>query len=361
MDPGWKIIPVLNKKDCEEISQSIQEDILNTTFGLTGEMKNAKKCPNIWQLFTDPKLREEYLDNSKCIWQNNFSQKPLVSKSCGMTNIYHNPLVREKILFNPDIINSITEEYEKKLDEKEEIIYAKGPERVSIKPKGSTNMDRHIDDNFQEHELRIQGFVTLQMNKSKQGNMSAVGSIEILSNFNWYFDAYSLFIENNPEHESETFNSEKNPIILDKTFQNSIEPFNEWLQEKFYSDTIKRKYYNFLKEHPLPEDFQKIVWEFPPLKNGDLFIWDSRCPHRNTKNKSDVSRIVAYVSLYPISTWEKMGKPNILNMFLGKEKSLNGEKNRDNREEKEFYKDDWKQRVSIDKTDPLIQKLLNLK
>jgi hypothetical protein len=355
MEKGWQIIPILSKPQCEEISQSVKQDVLNTTFGLTKEISNFNKCLNGWELFTNPSLRKEYLSNPECIWQNNFSQKPLVSKSCGMVNIFHNPLVRQHILFNAEVVEAIEAEYGEK------VIYAKGSERVSIKPKGSIDMERHMDDNFQNPEKRIQAFVTLEIDSNNKRKMDSIGSIEVLSNFNHYFDYYPLFIEKNPEYDNETVKSSKIPVVLDKTFLKSIEPFNEWLQEKFYSETIKKSYKKFMDVHPIPEEFQQIEWEFPNICKGDLFIWDSKLPHRNTKNKSDTLRIVAYVSLYPISTWENLGKPNILNMFLGKTKSLNGEKNRDNREEKEYYDDDWDTRVAMDLKNPLIKKLLNLK
>jgi hypothetical protein len=352
MNVGWKIVPVLKKRKCREISESIKNDIVNTTFGLADELDNFNKCPNKWELFTNPQLREEYLDNPKCIWKNNFTHKPYVSKSCGMANIFHNPLVREEILFNEEIINPILEEYG------EEAIYAKGTERVSIKVKGSTDMERHIDTNYVNYEKRIQAFVTLEIDPSE--DMKNKGSIEILSNFSNYFDYYPLFISKHPEYKGELTTTDKLPVKLDKFFINSIDDFNTWLKENFYTKKLTKKFLQFKEEHPIPPTFQEIKWEYPPIKTGDLFIWDCRLPHRNTKNKSDIPRIVAYVSLYPISTWENLGKPNIYNMFIGKTKSLNGEKNRDNEEEKSFYEDEWEDRVSIDKTNPLVQKLLHL-
>ncbi len=39
---------------------------------------------------------------------------------------------------------------------------------------------------------------------------------------------------------------------------------------------------------------------------------------------------------------------------------INGEKNRDNEEEKSFYQDEWEDRVEIDITQPLIKRLLHL-
>lgn len=103
-----------------------------------------------------------------------------------------------------------------------------------------------------------------------------------------------------------------------------------------------------------------MIWEFPSLKIGDLFVWDSKIPHRNTKNKSCIPRIVSYISLYPISTWKKLGNPNIYDMFAGKNKSLNGENNMDNEEEKKYYTNDWTDRVKLDINNDFVKSLLNL-
>lgn len=349
MDKGWKIVPVLSQEKAFQITESIKDDIINITFGLSGEKDNFNNCPNKWELFTDVKLREQYLNNSKCIWKNNFSQTPHLSKSCGMVNIFHNPLVRNEILFNNEIISHIKSEYN------ENVFYAKGPERVSLKPKGSIDMAKHIDNSFVNPENRIQAFVTLEIDSTKEKDN---GSIAILSNFNNYFFYYSFFINENPSYKGETFTLDKNPIQLDELFISSIAPFNLWLKENFYTFDIKEKYSNFKNKHTIPDLFQKIEWEQPALKNGDLFVWDSKCPHYNTRNKSDICRVVAYISLYPRSTWENLGKPNIYNMFIGKTKSFNGEKNRDNNEEKEFYSSVWNERTNIDTNNPSIQQLI---
>jgi hypothetical protein len=45
------------------------------------------------QLLTDPELRKKQLKNPKCIWHNNNPRKPIISKSAGMLNRYHNELI----------------------------------------------------------------------------------------------------------------------------------------------------------------------------------------------------------------------------------------------------------------------------
>lgn len=312
MDKSWKIIiHVLDSETCNIISNSIYRDIVYTTFGLSGELDNYLRCPNSLKLFTDSKLREKYLKNPNCVWRHNFSQRPLVSKNCGMVNIYHNREVKDYITFNPNILNHIISEYNEKA------IYAKGPERVSMKVEGSTDMNRHMDTNFKNHENRIQAFVTLSIDISTNRDLSSIGSIEVLSNFNNYFDFYKYFIEENSDYNSETYKSDKNPVILDKIFIESIPYFNNWIKEKIYKE-------NKYPEIKKPINFQEMIWEFPSLKIGDLFVWDSKIPHRNTKNKSCIPRIVSYISLYPISTWKKLGNPNIYDMFAGKSKSQIG-------------------------------------
>lgn len=360
---GWAIYPVLEKKLALEIATILYNEVLQTTFVPSGEYDNVVACPTPDQLLVNPTLRKQYLRNPSCVWRNNNSRNPIVSKSCGMANIYHNPQVRDHILFNPIIYDIIHQAYQHLLPENKDLklVYAKGPERVGIKPKGASDMERHMDTTFiLPHQHRVQAFVTLNIDEHKDVN---VGSIEVLSNFHHYFAYYPIFLKYHPQYIGVTATSVKYPLNLDTQFMQSLPVFETWLQTTFYSSNISTEWSQFIQSNPIPLMYLTIHWIQPKLTIGDLFIFDARCPHRNTKNTSHIPRIVAYVSLYPVEFWDAILCPSIIDMFTGNPVSKGMEVNsihRDNPEEREYFKDSWTQRTTINYDNYNIRQVLGL-
>src|SRR5580704_3036529 len=98
---GWCVIPkIINHP--EEIAKSIMDETLGCVFTEENDLKAIEemkkdKIDPLW-LLTHPNLRKKYLDEPDSIWHNKNPRTPKISRNCGMSNIYHNNLVRDRIL-----------------------------------------------------------------------------------------------------------------------------------------------------------------------------------------------------------------------------------------------------------------------
>jgi hypothetical protein len=382
---GWCVLPSLVDKPAE-IAKSIMEETLECLFTEEDDLRAIENMKedgiDPFLLLTQPDLREKYLDDPTSIWHNGNMRQPKLSRNTGMMNIYFNNMVRDKILFNENIYNTINLLYECLTGIKEDSIYLYGSDRVAIKAKGSTDMPYHIDCNivyngrpcFSENDVefisapthpltmfRIQSIVTLQIDSEEKFN----GRTEILSGYNRYFLLGIKFFSRYFPLKKYKKGREFVPIILTDVFKQHLSSFLEYVKSFYFEDTEKLIPFaeTSLKEEELhiydslPKERVEIEWLMPRVKEGDILCFDQRLPHRNTKNKSSISRVSTFISLYPKSYYNLDVDVPIYNLFEGKvEKSRD---TYDNILERERYKDVWEKRVSFQLT-PLIKRMLNI-
>ena len=103
------------------------------------------------------------------------------------------------------------------------------------------------------------------------------------------------------------------------------------------------------------QEIPDIKWVVPEVKAGELLTWLQELPHRNLRNKSKTERIVAYVSLFPRAYLPK--GVSLREMFLSTKKSGHAGTNRSGDDEKELFKDTWKERVALEES-PIVKKAL---
>lgn len=251
---------------------------------------------------TDSKLREKYLSDPKVVWINGNSRTPKISKSVGMFNLHRDERIFKEVTFNENIIREVKKCYDEFFPVKRsKIIYALGSDRLGFKAPGSVKMDEHFDcDLSPERKVplyRVQTVLTLNaLGKNEDGG------IRIFSNFHHYWQAASIYY-------SET--------ITKPPFNIKSLDLDEFLKEvkNFYD-----KDGNLLeKKYSLPEKFIAPKWITVNMKPGEMICFDSRLPHHNIANKTEIDRIVAYISLY---RKEDFPNVNVLKLFQEDNKHL---------------------------------------
>src|SRR5208282_1605805 len=131
----------------EQEMSEIKESLITDLFGIFGLEQHAS-IENL-KIFVDQSARKEFIEENSLelprdfIWRNENSRTPMWSKSCGMVNLHFNPFVHERILFDPRAYSLLSQVYDRK-----DLVFVQGPERISIKPKGSVATSRHIDSNL---------------------------------------------------------------------------------------------------------------------------------------------------------------------------------------------------------------------
>ena len=319
---GWVIIPdLLSTTDREALKTEMIKTMLDTVFTRRGVVLDTNNPENL-KLLTNPQLRKDTLSNPKMIWRNNNTRDPIVSKTCGMINIHFHPMILEKISFNPQFYQVLSALYGKintgtrQLQPRLNLAHSEGPERFSIKPKGSTKMPQHIDANPFHPEInypeRIQSFYCV--NTDFQINPSDSGTIAILDNFCFYFallgglchprDGVLPF----PQNKSRFF-------LLPKKFDSEWLPklnqivrlYTEFFHRGIAADDqrIQARFERLRKAgRSVPNQFKEMRWKVIRLRPGDFFCWSQCIPHYSCRNKSEIPRMVCYYSIYPVkNTW----------------------------------------------------------
>lgn len=373
---GWAIFPILDQKEADEIAEWIRIETLWCLFhSIWDRIEEIHQSDiNPTTLIVDSKLRKQLLEDPNIVWRNGNSRTPVVSANFGGSNIYHQPLVRDKILFNPKVIESIRSLYrtmpESTKDEK--LVYMAGPERVGLKAPGATDMDRHLDPDMlkmttgkQHHHYRVQGVMTLRIDEAtststerKRNHLTStdLGSLEVLQNFHHYSKlAFWFFRQNNLDMPTGI------GIFKFEDCNKQLPKFIQWLKA-YYSGEMEvddnTELVSLLQD--IPETYKEIVWIAPKVTAGQLICFDSRLPHRNNRNKTDVDRIVAYVSLFRQTDWIATGKNPILPMFLGDKSSKTSGRNIRNPEEREVFESCWEERVRFSTKPKHVKEVLGI-
>lgn len=149
----------------------------------------------------------------------------------------------------------------------------------------------------------------------------------------------------------------KIPQKLGKEFDKALPIFLTWLCSLFNPNQLAKESESvraMWAESKLSlDDVKQIKWVTPNIEAGDLFAWDHRLPHHNLPNKSDIERIVAYVSLYERKYMAAAGGPSkedIHGMFLGTKAGGHAGSNRANKDERQVFQQSWQQRIEFKET-----------
>lgn len=254
--------------------------------------------PDTLSLFTDFNFRKKRLNNPKCVWRDGNTRKPIISKSTGMINICFNHDVQEHVTFNPLTIQRISNLYGTS-----ELVYKQGFDRVCIKAKGSTDMQRHLDYHLNNPSLqfdsnRVQAFVCGKCPTDIPVHQS--GTIEMIPYFHLYWKSAQKFF-------TSPFGKIKIhqlvPQQLGKDFDQKLSMFNEFnrrlhtIRDNQLPITPDWEPYKDIIE-TLPDKFHELQWTPIDLRTGDMICWDQKLPHRSLRNKSSTPRIVFYIRLY---------------------------------------------------------------
>jgi hypothetical protein len=364
---GHVSIPVLKLVECARVLDSV----LGETYKMAFRGVDLSKIKDPSLLLNDIDLRRKHEIQEDIVWIEGNTRKPIVSKNGGFTNIYHNRLVRDLILFSEKIHHYISQLYKAVCGE-EEIAYTNGPDRVGVKAKDATDMPKHLDKHLfidaPKLKARVQAFVCLGVDERTKSPSGApemkpreTGGIEVLENFHHYFLLARIFFKGKFE------TSDAIPQNLPKEFDDNLDAFNAWITKILYSKKkplMNKELREVIKTNKFPEKQLFVGWVIPKVRVGDLFCFDTRLPHRNLKNKSTIPRVVAYVSYFlksdatGDSRRPERSERDILGMFSGEE-SAHGGSNRDKKLEKEVFAKDWAERVEITLT-PFIKRILSL-
>ena len=371
---GYVIERVMDSKSADQIGNSVLEEALQMAFqgeDLTAIKQQLPAGATLSHLLNNAQLRAKYCNNPKCVWQDGSTRTPILSKSCGMLNIYHNRLVRDNICFSPRVYNVISDLYKAlHTGEDQRPVYLLGPDRVGVKAKGATDMDRHLDKHLlyahcpPGRPQRVQAFCCLRVGRpnDKFGlDMRDLGSIEILQAFHSVFPLASIYFQTRVRL-NERARSKFVPQVLGREFDDALPAFLKWLREVVFvpeklAQEVDAKQLQQILQHQrelglLGDTCPDIRWVIPEIRAGDLFCFDHRLPHRNLRNKSPIERIVAYVSLFPRAYMDMDEKLSSLRArFLGEEPSQHSGSNRSGDMERTVFASTWKARIHFEDTE----------
>ena len=332
---GYVIVPnIIPNEQLGEVERSI----VNETFQILYRDIPADRRPPIdLNILTDPEMRRTWHLPNTAIWRNGNSRQPIWSKNSGMINICYNPMVQKYIRYHPGIFNIIAALYGHS-----QIAYTKGPERVCLKPKGATDMPKHLDHHLfnalvNDEVNRVQAFVNISVPEDVPIKDS--GTIQVIPHFHLYWPFAQRFFHKRIEAFDVI------PLLLPANFDHELDNFNFLLQElhslvqngKTYgwvSMVEITKYLDLL--HVLPSKYYALKWQVIKLQKGDLFCFDHRLPHANLRNRSLIPRIVAYVSYFEYTAdWLTSAARVALQAMVSSGRAgQNGGTNRDNDHER---------------------------
>lgn len=313
---GYLVVEnTLPKEDCDFLAKSIQNEILDLIFTRQGFDIDTED-PDTPRLLVDQRLRVEKLGEKArgCVWRKGCTLNPIFTKSTGMVDCHFIPDVMKKIIFNKKLYKISA-----KINGTEKLAFTTGPERVSLKPKGATDMPQHIDSNLFHEEVnypfRIQSLIVLQNDTEIKTRDS--GTLCVIPYFHLYWNFASRIFHpvtgikgyRFPPNNSRFFKLPTGKIGFDKYFlpflRKCAKEYAEFLEGNKESDYLK--YFKKYKKDGItvpPNSkgyLEKLDWTPIKLKPGDFVFWHQHLPHRSLRNKSDIPRIVAYHNLFPVT------------------------------------------------------------
>lgn len=324
---GYLIVDdVLDEETREMVREAIVSDAINLIFRKQGFEVDAAD-PESTLLLVDQTLREEKLGTrgKRCVWRGGNTLYPLINKTTGMVHIHFNSVVMEQVTFNEELY-----QLSARINGTPHLAFTSGPERVSIKAKGATSMDKHIDanpfDSGVNYPFRIQSLLVLDIDTVSAPKDS--GTLCILPYFHHYWDfAGKLFHPKTgffdckfPEDKSthsRFFRLPKGRKSFDKVYLPQLKRYAaayadflegtlDWKQAFGIGTGAHRKFFEVCKKAGVvvPSNsrgyIEKMVWTPLPLKPGSIVFWHQHLPHFSLRNNSDTARVVAYYNLFPV-------------------------------------------------------------
>lgn len=320
-DDGFVIIPkVYTKEECQLLTDSISTEVIDIIFSERGVDRSdlfGNDSDNL-KLLTSAELRKHKLKDPNIIWRNGNSRTPILSKNCGIIDIHYNLDVLRLVTLDKRMHAFLSELYGT-----EKLYHLEGPERVSIKPRGSIDMPQHIDSNLFHSEVnymhRIQALVCVSIDLKASENPNNCGTLCVLKNFHWYFSlASKLFhpttgIKKFPKDTwnryfllPENFDKVYLPVLKDH-----IKGYTDYLHNKIVpsGELIKKLYQDLEKGRiSVPKEIKPVEWTPVVCKPGDVICWNQYLPHRNLRNKLETPRIVCYYSVFPVESKDSKDK-----------------------------------------------------
>lgn len=329
---GYLIVPVLEPEKAKALAATVTERALQLVFVNPGYPVDPKD-PDSAVLFVDPKRRDT-IGARKATCRGGNSRQPIINRTTGMIDIHFEPELLENIVFNPDIVEASADVMDVPA---EQLVYALGPERVSVKAPTAPAMKKHSDYNFfidakkLNYPYRIQSLVTLDIDPEIEPAKS--GTLCVLSYFHHFIDfaacifhpkygipscrfpgsslksrflEFPSYFDTKYLHmfrmcvdlylQSVTVEPEQHPSIYEH-FSGSLEDHRAFIElacfwhihEVFYDKDSKL----------LLRYIRNMRWTPIAAKPGDMIFWHQYLPHYSCPNKSSISRVVSYVNLYP--------------------------------------------------------------
>lgn len=253
------------------------------------------------------------------------------------------------------------------------------------------HLDRHLFDADKppgggRGAYRVQAFCCLRVDESRAPERA--GSLEVLAGFHRVWDLAAHFLADrlsptDADADSKSSKSDKKqkrstssfhvPQQLGAAFAKTHVPaLKEWLRHVVLNPKALNAQADaqqiqciLTKMQSAPggpltvADIDRIRWVAPIVRAGDLVCWDERLPHRNTSNKSEIEREVAYVSLFLPESGGSSGSSSgssqvMVQQFRGQVKSGHAGTNRDNYMERQLFgatERAWTERVTWTETE----------
>lgn len=285
----------IDEKTLDTAVNSICSDIALMTFG-----SDHVFCKESLHYFTDTRKRKTLKDPG-VVWYKGNPRFPIINRQTGTTSIFMNTDVL-KLALSSGIAKVFKKKYRSK-----NLIFTQGPPSVVIKPYMADQSSGQCFI-FDSDKVSYTGFLCMTENDETIDS----GQIEILENFNGYYDILSEYF-NFPKHlknkeilylESWFSVSEANEIIKFITALYNYE-FREldWkLDEKTVPKEIHELYNKFVdRNFEVPEHPRYLKWKRQKCSKGTMILIDNKTVIRTASSKDEEVRIYLPIVLQPKS------------------------------------------------------------
>jgi len=330
-EAGYLVVPVLDPEEAVSLSKTLIAKTVDLIFTKNGYKVNPENHHDLKCLVDKPLRSKLGPGADRIVWRNGSTQQPIINKTTGMIDLHFQPELLETITFNPKIVEASAKVMGIPADK---LVYAWGPERVSIKAQGSPVMRKHLDCNLfndrPNYPYRVQSLVTLSIDTCIDPDKS--GTLNVLTYFHHFWEfARELFspIRNLPGHFPKTNMGSRFmnfPSRFDSTYLRSLKyetqiylnylALDGNVKLLSLSEEAKREFehhgfFDLFKECRengilVGQDLDKLSiylkemkWQSIKVQPGDMIFWHQHLPHRSMPNKSLIPRVVAYTNLYP--------------------------------------------------------------
>lgn len=318
----------LTKEELSEARNSILTEICMMVFGNITK-GNLDRCISY---FTDPAARTE-LPNSDIVWKDGKIRFPHVNKSTGVVALYENPqalAIGESESVTKHFKDLYTDDVGIASDSNIELIYMHGPPAPLVKPHNAGRSTPFMyvftdssSDDQQKAATKYTGILCLSAHPKRSSGSSgdhsgwaeslAAGEIEILTNFDLYYDILSAYYNLSERcknrdvvyFEQKWFSEyEANQVIEEYTAL-----YNWAARDKpcTLSRAIRWEVNDIYETYgfKVPEQFEQLKWTTLDCEQGDLYIFTSKQLLRTINNQTSTARVYLQLALEPKpANWE---------------------------------------------------------